>query len=209
MAITYLTVEHLPTKDLIRFFSKVTITDNCWQWTAGTDQGGYGRFKWKGLHRIISRFIYAWLIEPVPSRESNMEVDHLCKNRSCCNPLHLELVPKPINAERSNNPAVLNSRKTHCKYGHEFTPENTLYRIRENHGKGLGRECVQCIKNRARITLPARLAIARRRYAVDNTYRSHINASNNERHRLNMQNPEYREKRRLQSIENRRRKKSV
>lgn len=154
MAVTYFTVSRLSTKDLIRFFSKVDFHTGrffngtrCWHWTAMAPTGGYGRFKWKSDSLLISRFVYAWLIEPVPSRESGLEVDHLCKNPRCCNPLHLELVPKIINMQRSDAPPMRNSRKSHCDYGHPFSTENTLTRIRNGRRT---RECRQCAKERFR-----------------------------------------------------------
>lgn len=214
MAITYLTVNHLSAKQLTRFFSKIKIDTciysgvPCWTWTAFKDAAGYGKFKWKGKHVFISRFIYAWLIAPVPSRESEMEVDHLCKNRACCNPVHLELVPRPINRDRSDNPSALNKRKTHCKYNHEFTPENTFCRTVHKGRSNASRVCIQCVKNRAKTTLAARLKRAKQRYATDREYRTRISQKNAERHQQNMQNSEYREKRRLKGIQYRQRKKA-
>ena len=75
----------------------------------------------------------------------DMEVDHLCRNRKCCNPKHLEVVTPKINNWRSNSPAAINHRKTHCSNGHEFTLENTY--IRKD---GNGRMCKICGKIRNR-----------------------------------------------------------
>jgi hypothetical protein len=72
---------------------------------------------------------------PVPD---GLELDHLCHtndsscpggrtcpHRPCVNPFHLDAVPPSVNTLRGNGPSALNSRKTHCKNGHEFTPQNT------------------------------------------------------------------------------------
>lgn len=106
MDIEYLTVEHLTTKDLIRLFSKISIDPSisfngtpCWTWKAGTDEKGYGVF-WYGKHQKAHRFLFAWLVHPLPVGQKNGEMDHLCRRQQCCNPLHLEFVNASINAQR-------------------------------------------------------------------------------------------------------------
>lgn len=53
-----------------------------------------------------------------------LELDHLCRNRRCCRPDHLEPVTHKENVLRGMAPSAINARKTHCKRGHEFTAEN-------------------------------------------------------------------------------------
>lgn len=70
-----------------------------------------------------------------------LTVDHLCRNRACCNPDHLDLVTSEENKRRGNCPTAANRRKTHCKRGHEFTPENTIVRT---DGGSVRRSCRIC-----------------------------------------------------------------
>jgi hypothetical protein len=65
---------------------------------------------------------YELAIGPIPE---GLTIDHLCRNRGCVNPAHLEAVTNRTNLLRGDGIAALNARKTHCKRGHEFTPENT------------------------------------------------------------------------------------
>lgn len=105
-----------------RFWNKVDF-GLCWNWMAARDRHGYGRFclnsrtRSKGAHQV------AWelLVGPVPD---GFQLDHLCRNTSCVNPDHLEVVTFAENVRRG---IALKGQswKTHCKNGHEFTPENT------------------------------------------------------------------------------------
>lgn len=101
----------------------------CWTWTGSLTGAGYGRMTWicdeghtiRGAHRIA----YHLLVARVPD-DHLLSVDHLCRNRACVNPSHLELVSQRENVMRSPvAPAALNSAKTHCPKGHPYTAENT------------------------------------------------------------------------------------
>lgn len=111
-----------------RFWAKVDKTDACWLWTAAKDPRGYGYFKVGGKLLRAHRVAYEFLVGPIPC---GLTIDHLCCVKSCVRPDHLEPV---TGAENQRRAAVL---RTHCKHGHEFTPENTHLR----HG---ARICVQC-----------------------------------------------------------------
>lgn len=105
-----------------RFWSKVDKTDGCWEWTASL-VSGYGQFRHNGRIVRAHRFAYEQLVGPVPK---GLELDHLCRNRRCVNPAHLEPVTQQENQLRGFGVSGINARKTHCLRGHEYTPENTV-----------------------------------------------------------------------------------
>ncbi|WP_310773651.1 HNH endonuclease signature motif containing protein [Mycobacterium sp. Z3061] len=105
----------------------------CWVWM-GSLKGpaGYGSFRTRTLHtgsRTITahRFLYElWHGQPVPD---GLVIDHLCRNRRCVNPLHIEAVTQRVNVLRGRGPSALNAKKTHCSAGHVYDTENTrVYR---------------------------------------------------------------------------------
>lgn len=113
-------------------------SNGCWTWTGTLFWNGYGCLKiWLGdkyQHVGVHRLAYEHFIGPIPA---DREIDHLCRNRACCNPAHLEAVSRRENQLRGEGFPAKNAAKTHCLYGHEFTPENTY--IRKN-----GRGCRKC-----------------------------------------------------------------
>ena len=80
----------------------------CWQWTAALDREGYGRFHWLGQNGLAHRIAYEMLIGPMPA---GLEPDHLCRNRACVNPLHIEPVTHRENTLRGNSPVAINARR--------------------------------------------------------------------------------------------------
>lgn len=137
---------------LLRFIEKVDEAENgCWIWTATTSRGGYGMFMLDKL-RAAHRVSYMNFVGPIPD---GMDLDHLCRVRHCVNPQHLEPVTAWENWNRGTNPAAVNSRKTHCIRGHEFTPENTI--TRRNGGRG----CKACSQRTAECPVCGAVTMAR------------------------------------------------
>lgn len=105
---------------------------DCWIWTGCLTHDGYGRFWFANKTVLAHRFAYEHLVGPIPN---DLTCDHLCRNRACVNPAHIELVTVKENTRRGSG----NYGKTHCIRGHEFTPENTY----TNRNK---RQCRKCQK---------------------------------------------------------------
>lgn len=93
----------------------------CWRWTRCLNQNGYGNMTRRQKKFLAHIFSFEAFIGPVPD---GRELDHLCRNPKCCNPEHLEPVTHAVNMRRGNGGAKQRAQ-THCKRGHEFTPENT------------------------------------------------------------------------------------
>ena len=120
-----------------RSWSKVTLAnpDECWNWTASLAQNGYGQFWLDGKLVLAHRVAYELMIGHIPEGQT---IDHLCRNRKCENPRHLEPVTHRENVLRGVSPVARNAVKTHCKKGHAYDLGNTY--IRPNGG----RDCRIC-----------------------------------------------------------------
>jgi hypothetical protein len=120
-------------KDTIvnRFFSRLSINSktNCFEWIGCKDKNGYGKIFYNKKHWRSHRLIYFLIHKKL--NQSDL-VCHRCDNPSCCNVDHLFIgTPKTNMADKVIKGRLRNqwSDKNHCKYGHEFTKENTIYKI--------------------------------------------------------------------------------
>lgn len=126
-----------------RFHERYQVDRNtgCWNWTAGLNGKGYAYI----FARRYSRQAYKWYYEIVYGKvPDGMELDHLCRNKKCVNPEHLEVVTKSENNRRGNSPSAKNARKTHCPRGHELADGNLFI-----HKSGR-RSCLICFTRQRR-----------------------------------------------------------
>ena len=102
----------------------------CWIWTGTRNADGYGKTMVNGRQFLAHRVAYELSRGPIPE---GLVIDHLCQNRICCNPSHIEVVTPAENTQRGER------KKSHCKRGHLYDEENTI-RIKK------GRRCRACLR---------------------------------------------------------------
>ena len=118
---------------------RIDVTDGGhWIPRLATDRDGYVRTTFKYKHYQVHRLAFEAWAGLIPD---GMVIDHLCRERACCNPEHLEVVTNWENTLRGDNFMASRARATHCKSGHEFTVENTRER-------GRLRQCRECDRGR-------------------------------------------------------------
>lgn len=107
-----------------RLWGKLAEDENgCWVWQGKLRSHGYATVGYQGRTWYAHRLAYTLMVADIPS---GLQIDHLCRNRACCNPWHLDPVTPEVNKARGDSPAARAARQTHCVHGHEFTEENTI-----------------------------------------------------------------------------------
>lgn len=115
---------------MLEGLAPMDVKGDCIIWPRRIDRRGYGRASGgRFAHKVAYEKVYG----PVPP---GLELDHLCRNRACFNPEHLEPVTHKVNMQRGS----IGSR-TSCQNGHEYTAENTRVEITGNRTR---RRCRQC-----------------------------------------------------------------
>lgn len=130
------------TDPLKRLLEKLQITEaGCAEWTHYIERTGYARIWVDGRNVLAHRWMYERFRQTIPV---GLVIDHLCRNRACVNPAHLEAVTSQINTLRGDVPLYPhNAYKLFCPAGHPYSAENTYTGSR-------GRVCFICKKTNAR-----------------------------------------------------------
>jgi len=118
-------------EQMARVTPRLNMEGECWVWT-GAKSDGYGQVRLKGNARsgYVHRLVYEHYRGPVPD---GLQIDHLCRNRACANPSHLEPVTQRENLLRGATITAAAAARTHCTKGHPL----------DGRRKG-GRYCLTC-----------------------------------------------------------------
>ncbi len=141
----------------------------CWLWLGSVCRRDrpnqqYGKFHLEKRDVYAHRFSYEYYVGPIPA---GLDLMHRCDTPSCVNPSHL----KPGTARDNTQDAIAKGRHkyqvtppiTHCKRGHEYTPDNSKTKFDARYTGGMKRECRECDKARKR----ARFREAKEQQAAD------------------------------------------
>lgn len=115
-----------------KFLAFTEVSKSCWWWTGPTNQSGYGYLTQDYHSTYAHRWIWEHLVGPIPD---GLTIDHLCTNKVCVNPEHLEVVPLEVNSSRRHGNRIF------CPLGHSL--DDAYFRP-----DGGGRQCATCVKRR-------------------------------------------------------------
>jgi hypothetical protein len=146
--------------DLDNVYSRISMDHDCWKWN-GVHFGGYAKVHVAKTKRYVSvhRVVYEDTNGPIPA---HLEIDHLCRNTGCVNPLHLEAVTHHENMLRGI-PGKHLADRTHCPKGHAYDNANT--RIGTN-GRHRRRSCRTCMRDLMRQKRAAKPKLPRKPIAL-------------------------------------------
>jgi hypothetical protein len=119
----------------------------CWQWLRVLSTRGYAMMSHKSKMSMAHRVFYSKLKMSISVKisDGSLCIDHLCRNRWCVNPAHMELVTPKENTLRGESFAAKNSRKTYCQRGHSYSGHNLIINKR---GYRICRECARLSASR-------------------------------------------------------------
>jgi hypothetical protein len=117
-------LERWDSDPLSRIASRITETDSgCWECGYAKDTSGYPQISVSAKMQLVHRLTYEAEHGPIPV---GLQIDHLCRNRTCCNPAHLEAVTSRENTMRGETIIARNAAVTHCPRGHRYGGDNAF-----------------------------------------------------------------------------------
>jgi hypothetical protein len=130
------------TSEIERFNAKVTVAPSgCHEWVGAMVPEGYGQMHAGGRAKYAHRLAYEHRRGAIPA---GLVIDHLCRNRKCVNPDHLEAVTTKENILRGMGSSAIRARATECIHGHPLSGAN-LY-VKPN-GNRVCRTCKNALQN--------------------------------------------------------------
>lgn len=138
MAVKPIREDDLTPAVLERFWAKTQLEGDCLVWTGALAPNGYGKFS-RGFAPDARRYNAHRFAYVATHGQTDLELDHLCRNRACVNPDHLEPVTRMENVRRAMSPT--------CPQGHPYTADNTILE-RGRPGQNPSRRCRTCRRER-------------------------------------------------------------
>jgi hypothetical protein len=137
-----------------RFWEKVDRRgpDDCWNWTASTAEG-YGQIGDQGQPRRAHQIAWELMVGP---RTPGLVIDHLCFNKLCQNPAHLEEVAQGENARRGRARRTPQVLKEFCPRGHAYSRLSTGHRQCNECNRQNAKRCMQRLRDRRKAELADR-----------------------------------------------------
>lgn len=141
----------LDDKDIIRFISKISVDTNtgCWIPLLKKRKDGYTVFSVKSRYEYLGHRLSFSIFNS--DLVSGLVIDHICRNKSCCNPDHLRQVTQEVNAvENTISKIAMQKKKTHCNNGHSLSGSNLRIEKRSLGRHGVCRRCIACANENKR-----------------------------------------------------------